>query len=87
MPDQLPPMCPQCGRRPQDSTTTIRTQWEAQAEELCPLCVRHWAKTGPQKVGTRCAGCARSTTALKAGICARCTKARITVLTLFDDEY
>ncbi len=85
MPAELPPMCPQCGRRPQDCTTTVRMAWEAQDETLCPLCVRHWAKTGPNPVGTRCAGCGRKTSALRGDLCSRCRAIGVEVMPLFGD--
>ncbi len=86
MPAELPPICPQCGRRPQDSTITVQIAWKAQEETLCPLCVRHWAKTGPAPVEGRCAGCGarKKASALKADLCARCRRTGVQAPSLFD---
>lgn len=85
MPDPLPPMCPSCGRRPQDSTISVQMTWAAQEEILCPICIRHWTKPKAH-VGIRCAGCGRHTTALKGDLCKKCRDAGITAPTLFDAE-
>lgn len=83
MPEQMPALCPQCGRRPQDCTTTVRLAWEAQEETLCPMCVHRWSKAGPNHVQGRCAGCGRHTDALTEGVCSRCTKTGVSAPTLF----
>lgn len=87
MPTELPPFCPQCGRRPQDCTTTVQAEWRAQEETLCPLCTRNWAKVGPAPVEGRCAGCGakKKATALKEGVCARCRRTGVSAPSLFDE--
>jgi hypothetical protein len=87
MPDPLPFLCPQCGRRPWQLDTKELLQWQAQDEVPCPFCLRHWAQphsTGP--ISPRCAGCGKRTTALKGDVCADCRHNGTEVQPLFDLE-
>ncbi len=85
MPEPLPPMCPECGRRPQDSTTSVVTEWREQEQVSCPVCVHRWAQTRPRPVQGRCAGCGRRTEALKDGVCSRCELNGVHALSLFGE--
>jgi hypothetical protein len=66
-------LCPQCGKLDFECSTKELAEWDDSGSDICPKCVRGWAKAAtPPPFQPRCAGCGRRTPALRAGVCSKC---------------
>ena len=83
MPDPLPAMCPQCGRRPDEVNHKTLATWKAEPHQLWPYCIARWRRTRSTPVAGRCGACGRHTDALSAGVCGNCKANGVEAPTLF----